>query len=143
MTENAAPTAAFELSPDLDLRTFGGTVADRQGRMIDLAARLDEGNGRIEESDEFLITTFDSHPALVRIEMEVKPGDVHHSQLNREQLNEYSESIGIEDPKSYRTKPELLAAVDEQLAADEAGEEVSDAGEETLGGDNNSDPQEG
>lgn len=144
---DAVPAAAFELSDEHDPRTFGGTVADKSGNMVDLAYELEQGNGRIEVSDEFLITTLESHPALVRVEVEVDPDEVHYSQLNREPLNEYAASVGVEDPKSYRTKADLVEAVDEHLAAGEAGEEVPDADDETLGeGDDagdNSDPQEG
>ena len=146
-SEAAPPLAAFELSDEYDIRTFAGSVADRTGKMFDLAAELEQGNGRIEVADEFLVTTLDTHPALVRVEVEVDPNEVHYSQLNREPLNEYAASVGVEDPKSYRTKGDLVKAVDEQLAAGEAGEEVPDANDETLGeGDDagdNSDPQEG
>ena len=147
-SEAAPPLAAFELSDEYDIRTFAGSVADRTGKMFDLAAELEQGNGRIEVADEFLVTTFDTHPALVRVEVEVDPNEVHYSQLNREPLNEYAASIGIENPESYRRKGDLIAAVDDKLAAEQAGEEVPDADDTTLGdedgdGSDNTDPSEG
>ena len=116
MTETAAvPVAAFELHEDYDIRTFGGSVADKEGKMFDLATALEEGEGTIQVHDEFLATTLDTHAALVRVEVEV-PEDVHYSKLNREPLNEYAASVGVEDPKSYRTKDDLIEAVDAHLA---------------------------
>ena len=130
---DAVPVAAFELREDLDIRTFGGTVADKNGIMFDLAVALEEGNGTIEVHDEFLATTLDTHAALVRVEVEV-PEDIHYSKLNREPLNEYAASVGVEDPQSYRTKDDLIAAVDEQLAksVEAANQEEADKAEAAI-----------
>lgn len=63
---DADHAVTYELRADLEIRTFGGSLALADGTLFDLAVALQDGDGQIVTDDERLITALDGHEALVR-----------------------------------------------------------------------------
>jgi hypothetical protein len=57
---------SFKLAQGLDPKTFGGTVALRDGSAYDVAAELRKGSGKITTADEHLITALDTYHGVER-----------------------------------------------------------------------------
>jgi hypothetical protein len=56
----------FQLASDLDAKTFGGSLALRDGSAYDVAAELKAGGGKIVTEDEHLITALDAYHGTER-----------------------------------------------------------------------------
>lgn len=124
----------YELRDDLDLRTFGGSLALADGSLFDLAVALSDGDGQIVTDNEQLITCLDSHEAVVREGANVAPTPATAAEIVAGAKDLTAEQAQAElDAENNRPSPRktvleaLTARIEELAAAADTTDPESDA----------------
>lgn len=68
-------SVTFKLADGYDAKTFGGTLALRDGSTYDVAAEIKKGSGKITTADEYLITALDVYHGVERANAPVPKKD--------------------------------------------------------------------